>query len=59
MNQIFLTKNASCKCKCRFDGKNVNQINGGITTKDNVSVKNVTDVKKIIFAILLHLVAEV
>ena len=27
----ILTKNLSCECKCRFDGKNVTQINGGIT----------------------------
>ena len=29
-SKIF-TKDISCKCKCRFDGKNVIQINGGIT----------------------------
>ena len=26
-----LTKHISCKCKCRINGKNVTQINGGIT----------------------------
>ena len=26
-----LTKHILCKCTCRFDGKNVTQINGGIT----------------------------
>ena len=31
-----LTKNISCECKCKFDGKNVIQINGGITI--NVAV---------------------
>ena len=27
----ILTKDTSCDCKCRFDGKNLIQINGGIT----------------------------
>ena len=27
----ILTKHISCECKCGFDGKNVFQINGGIT----------------------------
>ena len=37
--------------------KNVIQINGGITNVD-VSVKNILYVKKIIFGILLHVVAK-
>ena len=36
-----LTKHISCKCKCRFDGKNVIQINGGITIDVDVTVKKV------------------
>ena len=35
-----LTKHTSCECKCRFDGKNVIQINGGITINVDVSIKN-------------------
>ena len=35
-----LTKEISCECKCKFDGKNVVQINGGITINADVSVKN-------------------
>ena len=34
-----LTKHISCGCKCKFDGKNVIQINGGITINVDVSVK--------------------
>ena len=34
-----LIKNVSCECKCRFDGKNVIQINGGIIINIYVSVK--------------------
>ena len=34
----ILTKDTSCECKCRFDGKNTIQINGGITINDDVSV---------------------
>ena len=34
-----VTKYLSFKCKCKFDGKNVIQINGGITI--NVNEKNI------------------
>ena len=40
-------KDISCECKIRFVGKNVIQINGGITINVYVSVKNVMYVKKI------------
>ena len=33
------TKDISCECKCRFDGNNVIQINGGITINVDMSVK--------------------
>ena len=39
--------------------ENVIQINGGITINVNVSVKNILYVKKIIFEILLHVVAKI
>ena len=54
----ILTKDISCECKCRFDGKNVIEINGGIMINVNVSVKNVMYVEKIIFGILLHVVVK-
>ena len=54
----ILTKDISCECKCRFDGKNVIQISGGITINVDVSVKNVKYVKNIIFGILLHVVLK-
>ena len=38
-----LTEYISCKCKCRFDGKNVIQIHGGTTTNVDVSVKNLRE----------------
>ena len=38
--------------------ENVIQISGGITINVDVSVKNITYVKKIIFRILLHIVAK-
>ena len=34
-----LTKHILCKCKCKFDGRNVIQVNGGATTNVGVSVK--------------------
>ena len=54
----ILTKDISCKCKCRFDGKNVIQINGGITINVDKSVKNVMYVKKIIFRIMSNVVVK-
>ena len=44
-----LTKLTSCEFKCRFEGKNVIQINGGMTINVDVSVT-----KFIMFGILLH-----
>ena len=38
---INLTNHISCKCKCRFDGKNIIQINGGKTTNVDLRVKKV------------------
>ena len=35
------------------------QINGGITTNVDVSVKNVMYIKKIIFGILVHVFAKI
>ena len=49
-----LAKHISCESKCKFDGRNCNQINGGIMINVDVSVKNVKYVKKIMFGILLH-----
>ena len=45
--QKFLIKDISCECKSTFDGKDVIQINGGITINVYVSVKNGMYVKKI------------
>ena len=49
-----LTKHISCKCKCRFDGKNVIQISGGITINVDGSVKKFMYVKNIMFGIPLY-----
>ena len=49
MNELKVySKEISCRCECRFDRKNVIQINGGITINVDVSVKNVMYIKKII-----------
>ena len=50
-----LTKHVLCQCKCRFDRKNIIEINDGIMIIVYVSVKNLMYMKKIMFAILLHL----
>ena len=52
-----LTKHISCKYNCKFDGRKWNS-NGGITINVDVSVKNITYVKHIIFGILLHVAAK-
>ena len=54
----ILTKDISWEFKCRFDGKIVFHINGGIMINVDVSVKNAVYVKKIIFGILLHVTAK-
>ena len=54
----MLTKDISCECTCRFDEKNVIQINGGTSINVDVSIKNVVFVKKIIFGILVHAVVK-
>ena len=54
-----LTKNISSECKCKFDRRNVIQINGVITINVDVSVKNITYMKKIIFRIILHVVVKI
>ena len=40
-------------------GKNVIQVNGGITINVDVSVNNIIYVKKIIFEILLHVAVKI
>ena len=40
-------------------GKNVIQVNGGITINADVSVNNIIYVKKIIFEILLHVAVKI
>ena len=54
-----LTKHISCECKCRFDGKNVIQVNGGITINIDVSIKTFMYVKKTMFGILLYIILEI
>ena len=50
-------RHISCKCKCKFDGKNVIQIRFGIVINVGVSA-NIQEkmwLKKVIFGIPLHL----
>ena len=54
----ILTKDISCECTCRFDEKNVIQINGGTSVNVDVSIKNVVYLKKIILGILVHVVVK-
>ena len=53
-----LIKHISCKRKCRFDGKKVIQINGGVTINVDVNVKSVIYVEKIMFGNQLHVIGK-
>ena len=53
-----LTKHIWCECKCRFDRKNLIQMNLGITINVDVSVKKLIYVKKIMFGILIHVIVK-
>ena len=53
-----LTKDISCECKCKFDGKNVIHINGETTTNVDRSVKKFVNMKKIKFEILLLIIGK-
>ena len=54
----IVTKDISCRCKCKFEGKNVIQINDGTTINVNVSVKDDMYMEKIIFGIHLQVVVN-
>ena len=54
----ILTKHILCKCECKFDDKNVTWIKSGTVVTFGLIVKNITRMRKIIFWILLHVVAK-
>ena len=54
----MLTKDISCKCKCKFHVINVIQIKSRITITVDADIKNIIYVRKIIFRVLLHVVAK-
>ena len=54
----ILTKHILCKCECKFDDKNVTWIKSGTVVTFCLIVKNITRMRKIIFWILLHVVAK-
>ena len=57
---LSVLKHISCKCKCISNGKkNVIPINGRKTINVDVIVKKAMYLKKIIFGILLHVVAKI
>ena len=58
MNESTLTKHISCKCKCKFNEKNVIQIYGGMTINFDVGVKEIIYVKQIIFGILAYVIIK-
>ena len=53
INKAFIIQ-----CKCRFDGRNVTQINDGIMINVNVIVKSIMYAKKIMFGILLYVIVK-
>ena len=54
-----LTKHISCECKCKFDGRKCNSNQKWNNDKCRCECKkNIIYVEKIIFGILLHVVAR-
>ena len=54
----ILTKDITYKSKYKFDGRKCNSNQKWNNDNVNVSVKNITYMNKIIFGILLHVVAK-
>ena len=52
------TKDISCECKCKFDGKICNSRQWCNIDNVDVSVQNILYVKMIIFGILLHVIVK-
>ena len=53
-----LTKHISCECKCKFDGRKYNSNQWRNNYKCLCECKSIIYVRKIIFGILLHVVAN-
>ena len=53
-----LTKDISCKCKCKFDGRKCNSNQKWNNDKCICKCKNIIYAKNSIFGILLHVVAK-
>ena len=58
VNASSHTKHVSCNVNVNLMEENVTQIKSGATINVDASVKNIIYVKKIIFRILLHVVAK-
>ena len=54
-----LTKDISCECKCKLDGRKCNSNQKWNNDKYRCECKNIKCVKKIIFGILLHALANI
>ena len=54
-----ITKHVPCKCKYKFDGRKCNSNQNWNNDKCRCECKNIIYVKKIVFGILLHLVANI
>ena len=54
----IITKDISCKCNCKFDGRKCKSNKSGIGINVGASVRNIIYVKKNITEILLHVVVK-
>ena len=54
-----LKKHISCEYKCKFDGRNCNLDQWWNNDKCRCECKNVMDVRKIMFGILLHVTVKI
>ena len=55
----ILTKHVSCEFKCKLDGRNCISDQWWNHDKCRCECKNVMDVKKIMFGILLHVIVKI
>ena len=53
-----LANHTLCECKCKFDRKNLIEINGGITINVDVNIKKHNICEKVIFGFMLHVAVK-
>ena len=55
----MLVKDISCDCECKFNGSACYPNQNGIMINDNVNVKSVASVKRVIVGILVYALVRI